>query len=181
MAQAESLSEATWTAYRKLWNFTYQGPQLTPPLSLESLDNHGLDSSQIELNPFFRRRTEIDLLVRPNCITTSTFANLDSLNHSIRPIFVVQSPYKGLEIHIITSPMHDHDNGHYPTLLARIRDDDGVRIGQLLDTIHSNSPAVVASWVADAEYHRDRLPSRCWRTFSIGHGRKYRKEYRACH
>jgi hypothetical protein len=181
-SQAECLPEALWFAFRKLWNF-YHSHQATysPLLSLEPFDNRWLDLNQIKLNPYFSHlfgkrlrqkygRVEIEMLASPSHLTKSPFATLDSLNYLIRPMFATQPPCKGLGIYIIPSVIRDEKNGFFPTPLAYIRNDDGTRIGKLLDALERNSPAVVTSWLADAEFHRDRFASHDWLYFPrFGH------------
>jgi hypothetical protein len=80
-------------------------------------------------------------------------------------MFATEPPCKGLGLYISTSALLN-DNEGYPTRLAYIHDDNGIKVGQLLDTLEQQLSAVVHSWLRDVQRHHNELASACWTQIS---------------
>jgi hypothetical protein len=145
ISQASCLPEDLWTAFRNLWNLDYRFPPTRMrPMSLEAEDNRWFDLSQFVLNPYFAEifdgrlrkhygHIEIALHPQPDPLTRSAFLKQKCLGSLVRPMFATAPPCKGLGLYVSTSA-HLYDNT-YPVRLAHIHDEDGIKVGQLLDAL----------------------------------------------
>jgi hypothetical protein len=120
-----------------------------------------LDLSQFEVNPYFSLlfvrgdgvghrlgRWEIDLrasgaktslLLEPGSATTALVQTISSMCVTNLPV-----KYLGIYHHVRRA---DSD-GENKKLLARIRNDGGVRVSQVLDALHCVAPTVLETWQA---------------------------------
>jgi len=149
--------------------------RMTYSVSRET-DIYWLDLSQLEINPYLEAlfaeehqskhrlgRWEICLRKAansPQTLLLNSFLSSKALLDAIGSMHVTSPPCRALGIY------HDdfwkmHGNGRN-TLLTRIRNDQGVRISELLEALQRIAPIVLEAWFKSTEWLVKEIPQAHW-------------------
>ena len=108
-----------------------------------------LDLSQLELNPYFMNLfgqriklkggfLELQLLPGNATCITAQRTNLPGFQQVFAPMFATQPPCKALGLYV-------HASDHF-TRLKMLRNNEGIRLDELLQSIHQTLPKVQEAW-----------------------------------
>ena len=165
---AETLNHLDWSQRDDAFRTTYSVSRET--------DIYWLDLSQLEINPYLEAlfaeehqskhrlgRWEICLrkaASSPQTLLLNSFLSSKALLNAIGSMHVTSPPCRALGIYH-NDIWETHMNGSN-TLLTRIRNDQGVRISELLEALRQVAPIVLEAWFKSTEWLVKEIPQAHW-------------------
>jgi hypothetical protein len=170
--QALSLPSYIDVAYRQVWAQTIIAEYSLAP------GPRWLDLSQVHFNPYFTALFEvcirfpyghcsIDLVPGQRYLTASPIIRSKELGDLVKGMFVTQPPCNGLGIYVDGEGLH-----HRTKRINNVHSEEGVRIGQLLDSLDECIPEIIDHWSSSVLESRDILANRVWTGYSFDNQRE---------
>jgi hypothetical protein len=169
ITQAHALSEPAYLAIQSLYHRFHWRPPVSHP---QNEDPRWLDLSQLRLNPYllelFSERLETnvgwcEITLKPGPSQHRVIKKPlpdDAFAQLIGPMFITEPPCKSLGIYasqLGTSNLH---------LLARVCNEDGIRIHQFLSALEEHAKDLLHVWMGQANFLHKRIREPHWTTFT---------------
>jgi hypothetical protein len=169
--QALSLPSYIDVAYRQVWAQTIIAEYSLAP------GPRWLDLSQVHFNPYFTALFEvcirfpyghcsIDLVPGQRYLTASPIIRSKELGDLVKGMFVTQPPCKALGIYV-----HGEGSHNQTKRINHVHSEEGIRIGQLLESLDECIPEIIEHWSSKVLRSRDILANRVCTGYSFDNQR----------